>query len=71
MLNLKIQIPFCQQKISLKDFYLVIICNLNHTKNFIFSLLEKIHIGSETNWKVGSLSEKKSFRILIIALLHL
>jgi hypothetical protein len=47
-------------KLSLKSLYLFVICNLAHIQDgktkvkFIFTILEKMHVGSETNWKVGS-----------------
>ncbi len=49
---------------STKSFFLVIICNLTHLQDgntkikFMLRMLEKIHVLSETNWKVGSGSEK-------------
>ncbi len=59
---------------SLKTLYLVKIWDLTHFQDkntkvkFKLRILEKIHVGSETNWKVGSGSgsgyDKKTFRIL-------
>ncbi len=67
MVNLKLQVPFYQKNFPNKLIqYIVIVCNLTHLQDgntkekFMLRILEKINVGSETNWKVrsGSRPEK-------------
>ncbi len=68
MFNLKIWIPFCQKKISLKSFYLVIICNLSHFKRedkvkiYVKNIIGKIYVGPKPTEKSHP-DPKKTFRI--------
>ncbi len=60
MLKLKVLIRFNRQKISLKSLYLVIIRSITHKHegNTKVKFRKNIHVGWETNWKVGSESGK-------------
>ncbi len=55
---------YLSKNIPLESLYLVTMSNLTHLQDrnkkvkFMSRILEKIHVGSETNGKVGSGSEK-------------